>query len=250
MRTEVGEAHLSALRAARPGDPYLRWRADPQDDSDVVVDGDHVAWTSLTKRGERWVTVMGDDVSRVSAMLDELDARAPIAGITCLESVRGHLPGRFLGPDPGHWCLWLLDAPLDLDRGTATRLELHDPRIRPLLEHSSSAYVFPGDPRMVRWAGVEEGGDLVAVAGWQADTDGAAHLVSVCTAPQARGRGLARQVLSLLIEDALASGVPAVFLEMYAANEPGARLYRSLGFVEVGRYYSWLIGAVGEPPLA
>ena len=61
----------------------------------------------------------------------------------------------------------------------------------------------------------------------------------------ARGRGLARQVLSLLVQAALDDGVPAVFLEMYADNEPGARLYRSLGFTEVGRYYSWLIGTGG-----
>ena len=249
MRTDGGSS-IIALRAARPSDPYLRWRADPQPDSDVVVDGDHVAWTSRTRRGERWATVMGEDPGRCAALLDALDARAPLAGITCAESVRAHLPERLLGPDPGHWSLWLLAEPRALDPGAARTIALDDARIRPLLDHSPSAYVFPGDPRLVRWAGVEEDGALLAAAGHHVDTDGAAHLVSVCTAPQARGRGLARQALSLLIAQALADGVPMVFLEMYAGNAAGERLYRSLGFTEAGRYYSWLIGTGGEPPLA
>lgn len=250
MRTDGSDALLVMLRSARPDDPYLRWRTDPQPDSDVALDGDHVAWTSHTTRGERWATVMGDDPARAAALLDRLDAIAPLAGITCTEGVRADLPSRYLGPDPGHWCLWLLIEAVELDSGQAVLLDGEDGRIRPLLDHSASAYVFPGDPRMVAWAGVEDDSALVSVAGWQADTDGAAHLVSVCTAPEARGRGLARQTLSLLIERALEQGVPMVFLEMYAANEAGARLYRSLGFHEAGRYFSWLIGAGGEPPLA
>lgn len=251
MRTEEPAPELlAALRSARPADPYVRWRAAPDAGSDLAIDGDHVAWTTRTARGERWATVMGEDPARALRLLASLDEQAPIAGITCAERVREHLPARLLGPDPGHWCLWLLASPTDLDPGAAIELPLDDPRIRPLLKHSSSAYVFPGDPRMVRWAGVERDGVLVAVAGQHVDTDGSAHLVSVCTAPQARGRGLARQVLSLLMSRALADGVPMVFLEMYADNEPGARLYRSLGFDEAGRYYSWLIGSGGEPPLA
>lgn len=248
MRTDEGDV-IDALRRARPQDPYIRWRADPAQDADVVMDGDHVAWTGKTRRGERWATAMGEDPDRLTALLESLDAVAPIDGITGPESLLGALPSRFTGPDPGHWCLWRLGEPLELDAGSAVELPGDDPRIRPLLEHSSSAYIFPGHPRLVRWTGVEESGVLLGVAAQLDDAHGAAHLVSVCTAPTARGRGLARQAMSLLIERALDDGVPAVILEMYVDNPAGARLYGSLGFDEVGRYHSWLIGTGGEPPL-
>lgn len=248
MRTD-GDGVLDALRRARPHDPYVRWRADPAADADLVIDGDHVAWTGTTRRGERWATALGEDMRRLTVLLESLDAAAPLDGITGPEPLVGVLPSRFTGPDPGHWCLWELGEPRALDAGRAVDLRGDDPRIRPLLEHSSSAYIFPGHPRLVRWTGVEESDALLAVAAHLDDAHGAAHLVSVCTAPQARGRGLARQAMSLLIERAIADHVPAVILEMYVDNPAGARLYRSLGFEEVGRYHSWLIGTGGEPPL-
>lgn len=238
------------LPGARPDDPYLRWRFDPSIAVDAIADGDHVAWAHVTRNGERWGNAFGDDPERVVALLRALDARAPLDGITCPEAAKPSMPSAWDGPDPGHWSLWTRDARVPLDPGDAVELPLDDPRIRPLLEHSSSAYVFPGHPRMRRWAGVLAGDRLLAVAGHQRDQHGAAHLVSVCTDPEARGRGLAARAMALLIARAEAEDVPCVFLEMYVDNPPAAALYRGLGFAERGRYFSWLIGRGGGPELA
>ena len=120
-------------------------------------------------------------------------------------------------------------------------LALDDDRIAPLLAHSDSAHVFPGDPRLVRWAGVEEDGELVAVAGQVTEPSGAAHLLSVCTHPDHRGRGLAREACTRVMSAAIAHGAPMLVLEMYTANEAGRRAYSALGFVERGRYASGLL---------
>ena len=244
--------HVTALKAARPLDPFLRWRLDANRTvvEEGLIDGGDVVWVSRNKRGERWAYAFGEDSKVLLAALEAVNSGERIAGITCQEDLWDDLPSAFHGPNPGHWSLWLLKHPSGLRSSDAVELDLADPRISSLLAHSSSAYIFPGDPRIVRWAGVERDGRLVAVAGHQRDTQGAAHLVSVCTDPGFRGQGLAREALSLLVEEALAEGVPSVFLEMYVDNPPAAKLYQSLGFVESGRYFSWLIGVGGEPPLA
>lgn len=240
----------SELRQIRPDDPFVRWRLEPTAEIEALSIDDNLVWTRQTKRGERWAYLFGSNDTQLIAMLEDVTGAQPVDGITCPEHLRAHLPERFLGPDAGHWSLWIMDAPTELRSGNAKELDLLDPRIEPLLRHSASAYVFPGDPRMVRWIGVEKDGALLAVAGHQRDMDDAAHIVSVCTAPDHRGTGLAREVLSLLVAKALADDVPAILLEMYVDNPPAAALYRSLGFTEVGRFYSWLIGIGGEPPLA
>lgn len=238
------------LLIARPDDPFLRWRLDPSTVVDARADGDHVAWAHVTRNGERWGSALGEDVERVVALLRELDARAPLDGITCPEHARPAMPAAWDGPDPGHWSLWMRQGGAPCDPGDAVEVALDDPRIRPLLEHSPSAYVFPGHPGMVRWAGVEEGDRLLAVAGHQRDQHGAAHLVSVCTDPQARGRGLAGHAMALLIARAEDEGAPCIVLEMYVDNPPAAAVYRRLGFVEQRRFFSWLIGRGGGPSLA
>ncbi|MCX5520631.1 GNAT family N-acetyltransferase [Kaistia defluvii] len=70
---------------------------------------------------------------------------------------------------------------------------------------------------------------------------GEAEVLTIAVAPGARGRGYGR----LLMEDALRALyrelVPEVFLEVDENNASAVSLYRSLGFVEVGRrkgYYA------------
>ena len=123
----------------------------------------------------------------------------------------------------------------------AVDLALDDPRIAVLLTHSTSAHIYPGDPRIVRWAGMVDGDRLLSVAGQITERTGAAHIVSVCTDPTVRGRGLARHACSRIIESAIGDEVPMIVLEMYAENEAGRRTYSALGFTEVGRYRSGLL---------
>jgi ribosomal protein S18 acetylase RimI-like enzyme len=146
------------------------------------------------------------------------------------------------GPQPAHWSLFLLDRgqtrePAARERLAAVELLPDDERIGDLLRHSSSAHVFPGDARGPRWAGVIEDDQLMSVAGALREPTGALHIVSVCTHPAARGRRLAEASIAALISPG------EVFLEMYSSNEQGRRVYERMGFVEVGRYASWLLPA-------
>ena len=240
MRTE-------ALQIARPGDPFVEWHLDPSRIEDVIVDGDHVAWTRLRRDGsERWATALGDDPDRIAALLLNLDSRAAVDGVTVPAGVHGRLPSSLRAPETGHWSLWIMNAS-DVPNRTQQRaaaaslIGVEDPRINELLRHSASAHVFAGDASVVRWAGVERGGHLVAVAGQEVEPTGAAHIVSVCTDPEFRGQGFGRAVCSRLVVAAVESGAKAVVLEMYAANDAGRALYRSVGFSEAGTYRSGLL---------
>ena len=231
-------------------DPLIRWMVSPDAPADlgvgsrIAADGANVAWLGrATRPQEAWVTGIGDDAAATAHLVEQLADENPIDGVTVSEAVFPLLPPRLQSPDPGRWCLWTLD-PGTWDSGRfrgAVELDLDDPRIARLLQHSTSAHTFPGDPRIVRWAGVEDEDRLLSVAGMTWEPSGAAHLLSVCTEPAHRGRGLAQTACALLIDRAVEEGAPIIVLEMYTANESGRRAYSALGFSEVGRYCSGLL---------
>lgn len=65
--------------------------------------------------------------------------------------------------------------------------------------------------------------------------DGTAHDACAVLAPQAAGRGLGRGLLRLLLEQAEASGIEHLTLDLREGNERAQRLYASEGFREYGR---------------
>jgi len=226
------------LRQARPSDPFLRLRVDDDHVGAYAIDGDHVAFVRTGRRsGETWVTGLGDDAPRILALIDELRP-AGFDGVTVYDHVFAHLPDDLRGPEPGHWSLWELVGDLPDIAHSTVRLLPDDPRIDPLLAHSASAYIHAGHPGVIQWRGIVDGDRLVAVGAWTASTGGAVHLVSICTDPVERGRGLGRAITAGLADQALRSGATGVNLEMYAANAAAARAYGSVGFVELGRYMS------------
>jgi len=228
------------LVAARPDDQLINLRVVGADLAKVEVDGDHVGWLRVSKEtGEVWATALGSDSGRVTAILIALTATTLIDGITVEDSVYAKLPPTFLSPEPRSWCLWTLDPVKSGNReSTAIILPPNDKRIGELLVHSDSAHVFPGNDNIVRWCGVVREDELLSVGAQVRSANGAAHLVSICTHPSARGAGLAREVCNALITEAIADEVPMMFLEMFAGNEPGRRVYSALGFSEVGVYRS------------
>ncbi len=231
------------LLQARPTDPFVQWMVRDLEPERLLTDGDHIAWTwGGRNSGEVWVTALGEDPDRCVALVRRISEQTHVDGVTVPDQAFSRLPIELQSQDSGHWCFWVLSE-LDPSANADSALELDrdDPRIRGLLEHSTSAHVFPGDPELVRWVGVEEDGKLQSVAGQITEGTGAAHIVSVCTDPDARGRGLARATCARLVQLAIADGAPAVVLEMYADNEAGRRTYSSLGFVETGRYRSGLL---------
>ncbi|MBK9740248.1 MAG: GNAT family N-acetyltransferase [Actinobacteria bacterium] len=231
------------LLAARPTDPFVRWRVDPEETLAVAVDGDHVGWTRRSESGtELWGTALGGDPARVARLIERLDAVAALDGVTVPDRAFTALPARLTSPSPGHWSPWFIEPEhVPRDPSAAVDLDPHDPRIDVVLAHSWSAEAFAGDPRVHRWAGVVEGDRVLAVAAERRRSNGAAHLVSVCTIPEVRGRGLAGRACLRLMQRACADGVPVIYLEMYAANESGRRTYGKLGFSEAGTYRSGLL---------
>ncbi len=254
------------LRQARPDDPFLRLRLEDPDIGAYAIDGDHVALLRTGRMsGETWITALGDDPERILALIEELRPHG-FDGVTAHDHIFEHLPDDIRGPDPGHWSLWELtgdSAVLECalayanpagsrhatahSAGDTVRLESEDPRIDPLLAHSTSAYIRAGDPRVIEWRGIVDGDALLAVGARVGAAHGRGHLVSICTDPDHRGRGLGRAITASLATEALAAGASGVWLEMYADNASAARAYRAVGFEARGRYRSALRHGPSSP---
>ncbi len=61
-----------------------------------------------------------------------------------------------------------------------------------------------------------------------------ADITNVCTAPAARGKGVATEMLTALMEAGTSRGVTEFFLEVRESNIPARSLYTKLGFEEIG----------------
>ena len=72
------------------------------------------------------------------------------------------------------------------------------------------------------------------------------ELLLFAVAPQFRRRGLGRQMLDQLVQDAKARNVRKLMLEMRRGN-PAERLYRDFGFFPVGERPNYYRGGSGEP---
>lgn len=61
-----------------------------------------------------------------------------------------------------------------------------------------------------------------------------ADITNVCTLPSARGKGVATEMLTVLMEAGKSRGVTEFFLEVRESNVPARALYTKLGFEEIG----------------
>lgn len=80
------------------------------------------------------------------------------------------------------------------------------------------------------------GDDVVGLAGGYRESPGAleVELVSMWTAPAARGQGLGRALVGAVLGWAAETGATAVHLWVTAGNEPAIALYMGLGFRDTG----------------
>jgi len=62
-----------------------------------------------------------------------------------------------------------------------------------------------------------------------------AHLLNLCVANQARGKGLAALLLDHVLCDVAIRSVDRCFLEVRPSNKPARRLYQKMGFRAIGR---------------
>jgi ribosomal-protein-alanine N-acetyltransferase len=63
---------------------------------------------------------------------------------------------------------------------------------------------------------------------------GESHVLNVCVSPQYQGRGYGRVIFNQLIQEARRYKVETMFLEVRPSNPKAIKLYRSIGFNEIG----------------
>lgn len=210
---------------------------------------DNPIWNSLRTRHAD-ISLGGDLARRYPPEI------GPLAGIAeetpaCYEGLRELLAGPtdvlvlFLphAPEPvDGWNLLRSGAIYQMVRNTRTSLDLAVPEgldLRRLNSADAAAMVAlaeltePGPFRLRTlelgtFYGVFEEDRLVAMAGKRMHLPGHVEVSGVCTHPDARGRGYARLLMSLVIDEIERDGDTA-FLHVLVGN-PAIRLYESLGF--------------------
>lgn len=60
------------------------------------------------------------------------------------------------------------------------------------------------------------------------------HIMNICVQPDARGAGLGRKLLQALMDYAQEQQADTIFLEVRPSNKSAIRLYRDMGFNEIG----------------
>ena len=201
------------LLEALGGDPFVRFELDPGTLADVEArPGQAIAWVGQHRTGLRWATGLAADPTSdrdVKVAVELLtavaarsaDAGSPVSGVTISRGGRSLLPDHLRQPEAwewDHWCTEQAPAPeaYAVPGGAVVDLAADDPRIAALLEVASPTASIPaGDPRVARWAGLED----VDAADDTRDTGGLVGLV-------------------------------AVTLGMYADNDAARALYSALGF--------------------
>lgn len=88
---------------------------------------------------------------------------------------------------------------------------------------------FAGTHQMGAYLGVRQHGRLVAMAGERLRPPGWTEISAVCTAPHARGQGLAGRLVGELVEHVLERG-ERPFLHVSGQNAAAVAVYERLGF--------------------
>lgn len=111
-----------------------------------------------------------------------------------------------------------------------------------VMEIERRAYPFPWTRGIFRdclragypaWVLDEDG--ALAGYGLLSIAAGEAHILNVCAAPEAQGRGHGRRLVRTLLQQARGRGAQRVFLEVRPSNTAAIALYHAQGFNEIGR---------------
>ncbi|MGA8112888.1 MAG: GNAT family N-acetyltransferase [Actinocatenispora sp.] len=93
-------------------------------------------------------------------------------------------------------------------------------------------FVPPAGSFLVAW----RDGTPVGCGGWRSHGAGIAELKRMYTAPEARGTGVARAMLTAIERDARAAGRARVILECGARQPEALRLYERCGYTRIENY--------------
>ena len=192
-------------------------------------------WVGVVALGGSAIVTVPDDA--VDAIVRDGLRRLPVEAVVDTASVRTVLPvSRVLGPAVLAYLAPERFRPVHPGASTVDQLPVGNRELMALEEA-----VGPEDateagldeitsPAFV----VRERGQVIAAAGYRTWPCRTAH-ISVLTAPQARGRGLARMTGSAAVAHALAAGL----LPQWRARPPASRrVAAALGFAELGTQLS------------
>lgn len=121
-----------------------------------------------------------------------------------------------------------------LDPELAALVTAQQQEIRRLGRDSNEPVFMPQDDAAYLVGLVD--GRVVACAAWQKLEDGAAELKRMYVRPAFRGRGIARQLIVAIEEEALAAGRPVIRLHTTAFLTSAIALYQSSGYHQVPAY--------------
>ena len=79
----------------------------------------------------------------------------------------------------------------------------------------------------------EEAGEMLGCCGFLFVLD-EAEIPNVCVKESARCRGVGKQMMTVLMEEAKKLGMAMLYLEVRESNSPARALYQRLGFEENG----------------
>lgn len=132
---------------------------------------------------------------------------------------------------------------VDADTGGATALRpMREDDLDTVIAIEQRAYPFPWTRGILRdclradypaWV-LLQGGAIIGYGVLSIAAD-EAHILNICTAPEAQGRGHGRRLLRSLLQIARGRGVRRMFLEVRPSNPNAIALYHDEGFNEIGR---------------
>lgn len=98
---------------------------------------------------------------------------------------------------------------------------------------SLNAFTETVEKENFRYFVAEEEGEIIGYCGFLFVLD-EAEIPNVCVKSSARKRGVGKQMMSVLMEEAKKLGMAVLYLEVRESNTPARALYKSLGFEENG----------------
>lgn len=236
---------MTAIDAVRPADlvklhpdaVYIRSEVPADADDEwgwVWSNGEAYAFAARWKGGAGWLTAGGPLAAAVDlfAMAVKALPTQP-SGYTL---PRGGRPPTLLQAEwSDDWDFrWTCEPPPTVAHEDLVRFDDHpgEEELTAFLDATSSSYsARPGDPKIRRWVTVRDDADkLLAVAAETRRPTGIAHLASIATRTDARGRGLGTAVTAALTRRIFDEGDDLVTLGMYASNDVAGRLYTRLGY--------------------
>jgi ribosomal protein S18 acetylase RimI-like enzyme len=212
---------------------------------------DNLFWNALTG-AQAHLGVGGEEVRRyapglppIAAFVDPTRPRLDLLA-DLFEPGEPFYSDGWSGPAPAGWqivlearmtkMIWCGPSPAESEPPGVVRLSAaHLAQILPLVELTRPGPFGPRNLEMGEYVGLFDGegasARLVAMAGERCAAGTLREISAVCTHPDMQGRGLARQLMHLLIARQMARGETPV-LHVLSHNTAAIGLYRRMGFEE------------------